>query len=153
MVILAMTALTLVQRVQDDPLEAGAEQVARLSIDQSYDIPQFFENWAGERGMAGFHEFYGLRPVVAYETGNALAGGDREDCLDVFSAADMQQDSEGFSGLLVIGCSSGGFPAAIEFSTAAPSVPEELISAFPDATAFQLVLDSDNSEVVVFMTR
>lgn len=152
-VVLAATALTLVQRVQTDPLQVGAEQVARLSVDASYEMPQFFANGAKEGDMAAFQDFYGLRAVASFGAMDWFNNGGSGDCLSVFSSADMNANENSFSGLMVSGCAAGDFPAITQFAIGAESAPEELRSAFPDSAAFQFVLDAENREIVVFVTR
>ncbi|MGV8880645.1 MAG: hypothetical protein ACOH19_00670 [Rhodoglobus sp.] len=151
-VILAMTALTLVQRVQADPLQVGAEQIARLSVDSSYEIPQILALSAEGNETQAFQDFYGLRTVAGFGTAGWFFSTGTGDCLSVISAADVHPDESFSDGLLTSGCAAGGFPAATQFEIDAHGVPEELRSAFPDSSAFQFVLDADNREIVVFMT-
>lgn len=152
-VVLALTALTLVQRVQVDPLQTGAEQIARLSVDPSYKVPEFFGQSSGEGGVEAFQDFHGLRTLAAVETNNWFVSNGTEDCLAVFSEEDIKPESASFSGLLLTGCSAGSFPAIAQFEITAQTFPEELRAAFPDSAAFQFVLDADNREIVVFMSR
>ena len=56
-VVLSSTALTLVQRVQVDPLQVGAEQVARLSVDSSYEVPEALAAPAGRGELQAFKDF------------------------------------------------------------------------------------------------
>jgi len=152
-VVLGVIALALVQRVQTDPLQVGAEQIARLSIDASYEIPQFFDYAIGDSTpIEAFEEFYGLRTVAVLGTGSWFYNGGSGDCMSIFPAENMKPDSSSFSGLLLGGCAAGDFPAMTQISVAAEGLPEELRSAFPDSAAFQFVLDTDNQEIVVFLT-
>ncbi|MGV8880642.1 MAG: hypothetical protein ACOH19_00655 [Rhodoglobus sp.] len=150
-VVLAMTALTLVQRVQVDPLQVGAEQVARLSIDYSYGIPEILEGGPGE--LETFQEFYGLRTIAAFDAEQWYFAAGSGDCFSVFSEADMEFTSNSFSGPMMSTCGAGDFPATVQFGITAEAAPEELRAAFPDSTAFQFVLDADNREIVVFMSQ
>lgn len=153
LVVLAMTALALVQRVQTDPLQVGAQQIARLSVDSSYEIPQLLALSADENETQAFQDFYGLRTVAGFGTAGWFFATGTGDCLSVISAADVHPDESFSDGLLTSGCAAGGFPAATQFDINAHGVPEELRAAFPDSAAFQFVLDADNREVVVFMTQ
>lgn len=151
-VVLGVIALILVQRVQTDPLQVGAEQVARLSIDASYEIPQFFGYVGSASSVEGFQEFYGLRTVAVYGSESWFYNGGTGDCMTIFDDAIMEPDSNSFNGLLLGGCAAGGFPATAQITVAAEGLPDELRSAFPDSAAFQFVLDVKNHEVVVFLT-
>ena len=103
--------------------------------------------------MEGFQEFYGIRAVTTSGGGIGWFGGGSGDCINVFFSADMKQDSNSFSGLLMGGCAAGAFPAMTQFEIGAQGVSEELRAAFPDSAAFQFVLDEDNRELVVFVTE
>ena len=143
-------ALILVERVQPDPLQTGADQVARLSIDPSYQVPGMFQNIAAKGdGVQAFHEFYGLRAVVA-DGGWFNSGGEGE-CLNVFLAADGENsDSNSFSGQIRGGCAAGPFPAMTQLMADDEGLPDELQSAFPGPTALQFVYDKANQEIVIF---
>jgi hypothetical protein len=144
-----IVVMVVIQRVQVDPLQVGATQVARLSLDSSYETPAFFSG--GDEAVLGFDRFHGLRTVVS-ETGFFASGGGQNDkCLSIFSEADMlDSSSNSFSGRVVGGCAAGTFPAIAQFSAAAEGFPKELRSAFPGPTALQFVYDAANNEVVVF---
>lgn len=150
-VVLALTALTLVQRVQVDPLQVGAEQIARLSADSSNEIPQMLDDWPGE--LEGFEDFYGLRMFAASDVEHWYLGSGSGDCLTVFSEAAVTFGPNSISGPMMSSCAAGGFPAMVQFTTEAETTPAELRAAYPDSTAFQLVLDADNQEIVVFTSR
>lgn len=147
-----IVALVLVQRVQTDPLQVGAEQVARLSLDPGYQVPSIFGSAATEGGVQGFQEFHGLRVV---ETSGGMFGrGGSDACLTVYSSATITDpDSTSFAGPLMGGCAAGTFPAMVQFRADLPDFPEELRSAFPGSTGLQFVYDSANHEVVVFATE
>jgi hypothetical protein len=152
MVSVLIVALVLVQRVQTDPLQVGAEQVARLSLDPSYELPQFFGLGAEDGGWQGFEEFHGLAALVT--SNGRFFGSADADCLSIYSSkAAEESTSNSFSGALMNGCGAGGFPAMTQFRTDMPDLPDEVRAAFPDTVALQFVYDSKNHEVVVFATR
>lgn len=150
-----ITALVLVERVQTDPLGVGAQQVARLSINPSFEIPEFYTVTVTDGGtLDGFEEFYGMTAVVTIGGFGYFSSGSGETtCLNVYATEDMKPDATSFSGLLLGGCAAGGFPAMVQFELGAQNVPEELRSAFADRTALQFVYDSAHREVVVFATK
>ena len=90
---------------------------------------------------------------MAIDAESWLFGATSGNCLAVFSEPDMQWNSNGFSGVMMSGCGAGDFPPIIHFGIDAESIPDELHAAYPDSTAFQFVLDADNREIVVFMSR
>lgn len=143
-------ALILVERIQPDPLQTGADQVARLSIDPSYQVPGIIQSIAAEGdAVQAFHEFYGLRAIVG--NGGRFSGGGEGECLTVFSAADVENsDSNSFSGQIRGGCAAGPFPAMIQLMADDEGLPDELQSAFPGPTALQFVYDKANQEIVIF---
>ncbi|MDH6180128.1 hypothetical protein M2152_000310 [Microbacteriaceae bacterium SG_E_30_P1] len=145
-----VVALVLVQRVQTDPLQTGATQVARLAVDEGFEIPSILRSGPnGDVPAYAFEVFHGLRSVVS--TGGIFASGTPSDCLVVLYESDARQpDSTSFSGPLLGECAAGGFPASVQFVAGADSFGEELVEAYPDETAFLFVYDSDNNEVVVF---
>ncbi len=130
----------LVQRVQSDPLQVGAEQVARLTVDPDYQIPRFFYS-----DRQAFREFYGLRVVVT-------GGGTVDRCLNIYADADITDPSSSSftGGALRGGCAAGSFPAMTQFRVDALSLPDELRTAFATSQALQFVYDDVNNEVVVF---
>lgn len=150
-VALAVT-LTLVQRVQTDPLQTGAQQVARLGVDPMFRVPVLFRGGAnGEVAAQGFQQFQGLRPVVT-ESGFFGSGTD-DPCLSVYPDAIIEDpDTESFSGPLIGGCAVGGFPAIAQFSSDLEGFPEELLEAYPES-GLQFVYDRVNNDVVVFVSE
>jgi hypothetical protein len=133
-------ALVLVQRVQTDPLQVGANQVARLTVDAEYKIPRFFYS-----DRQAFTAFYGLRVVVT-------GGGTVDRCLNIYADADiLDPNASSFTGgALKGGCAAGQFPAMTQFRVDALSLPDELQAAFPNSDALQFVYDEANNEVVIF---
>jgi hypothetical protein len=149
----ALIVVTVVaQRVQTDPLIVGAEQVARLSLDSSFDIPGLFFGFDEQGGARAFQEFHGIRPVVS--DSRLFSGNEGDDCMTIFSSADLEKATgNSFSGFAMSGCGAGAFPAVTQFTLVAQNVPEELASAFPSSAALQFVYDSVHDEVVVFATE
>jgi len=143
-------ALVLVQRVQPDPLQVGARQVARLSVDPSYEVPAFFGDGIDPNVRPeGFQELTGIRVVVT--AGGLFRGGSNEACLNVYAAADVTDPkSESFSGAMFGGCSAGVFPAMTQFGLDTPGLSGVFQSAYPNSTALQFVYDRVHNEVVVF---
>jgi len=143
-------ALVLVQRVQPDPLQVGARQVARLSVDPSYEVPAFFGDGIDPNIQPeGFEELSGIRVVVTAV--GLFRGGSNEACLNVYAAADVTDPkSESFSGAMFGGCSAGIFPAMTQFGLDTPGLSGVFQSAYPNSTALQFVYDRVNNEVVVF---
>jgi hypothetical protein len=148
---LIATALVLVERVQTDPLQVGAVQVARLTVDQGYDLPPFFSGFDGD-GVNAYTQFHGLRAVT-----NALifspAAANGSTCLTVYAESDVTDSPDSFSGPLFGGCGAGAFPAIVQFSVDVEQLPEDLVAAFPETTGLQFVYDSEHDEVVVFADR
>ncbi|NYF09885.1 hypothetical protein HDC94_001041 [Leifsonia sp. AK011] len=147
-----MAALTIVQRVQPDPLGTGATQIARLGVDTSFRVPDMFRGGSnGDIPAQGFQQFNGLRPVVM-GSGFFGAGTDLP-CLGVYpEAAITVPDSSSFSGPLIGGCQVGGFPAVAQFPSGLDGFPEELVDAYP-GYGLQFVYDQANNEVVVFALK
>jgi len=143
-------ALILVERVQPDPLQTGAEQVARLSIDSSYQVPGMFQQIAAEdNAVQAYQEFYGLRAVVV--AGGWFSGGEEGEFLNVFLATDGESSgSTSFSGQIRGGCVAGPFPAMTQLMADDEGLPDELASAFPGPTALQFVYDKANQEIVIY---
>ena len=147
------TALTLVERVQGDPLQTGATQIARLSLDEAYELPSFFPITAAAEGdVKGFEEFHGIRAVVGITGYYGIGSDDR--CLYIYAEDDVtDSDSRPFSGPLLAGCAAGAFPAMTQFPTDTAAFSDELRSAFPEQTALQFVYDAEHQEIVVFADR
>ncbi|MBC7596749.1 MAG: hypothetical protein H7288_22965 [Kineosporiaceae bacterium] len=145
-----VSALVLVERVQPDPLQVGADQIARLSIDSGYQVPGFLRNIATESdSVLAFDEFYGLRAVIA-DAGWFSSGGEGE-CLTIFLVADAENaGSDSFPGQIRGGCAAGPFPAMTQLLADDEGLPEELRSAFPASTGLQFVYDRENQEVLIF---
>jgi len=149
-VTVVLAALVLVQRVQPDPLGAGAEQVARLSIDPTYEVPAVFAG-GGESEIVGIQEFYGLRAIVGSRMWSPESG---DICFNLFSSSDITDpDSQSYSGSMMSGCAAGDFPAMIQFRPDIEGFPDELSTAFQGSTGLQFVYDSKNQEIVVFATK
>jgi hypothetical protein len=143
LIVVSYAALELVQRVQTDPLQAGASQVARLSADATYEAPVFFSNGSADAPRA-YEDFHGLRAII-----NDSGMGTDDRCIVVF-LSDAAADSDGnFNGPVYMGCAAGAFPAAVAFRVDA-TFPAQLRSAFPDGTALQFVFDKSGNEIVVF---
>lgn len=144
------TALTLVQRVQVDPLQAGATQIARLSADPDFDVPSALtQGITGE--ITAYEEFEGFRAVTlpSYRTEESPAR-----CMTVWQPALLDAvDSGGFSysgdSYLMSVCSAGVFPPSSTMFLREDS-PERAQTDFPAGTALQFVYDAANDEVVVF---
>lgn len=151
-----LTALTVVQRVQIDPLQVGAVQVARLAVDGGYVSP--FVDYSVDSGVTGrdargYEAFYGLRattgPAFFYAYGSAAGS----ECLTIYVESTLEVQGNGISGSLFSSCAAGDFPAMLQFPVDFPELPEELREAFPDAGGLQFVYDPDDDEVVVFADR
>lgn len=149
---LVVTALALVQRVQADPFEVGAEQVARLGVDTSFRMPDMFRGGPnGDIDAQGFQQFHGLRAVV---TGSGFFGaGTNSPCLAVYPDSAIESpEATSFSAPLIGGCQMAGFPAIAQFESDLVGFPEELVEAYPDH-GLQFVYDQANNEVVVFALK
>jgi len=147
LIVVSYTAFVLVQRVQADPLQAGASQVARLSGDDTYDVPDVFSDGSAQSDDSqAYQDFYGLRTVI---NGNGVDADDK--CILVYPSDSVTEDGN-FTGPAYMGCAAGAFPAAVAFRVG-PGLPEALQNAFPDGTALQFVLDKSSGEIVVFADR
>jgi hypothetical protein len=145
-------ALVLNQRPQVDPLQAGAREVVRLSVDPSYKVSSYFfgSEFGRDLQAQAFKEFDGLRAVVTVGYG----GGSNDACLNLYpSAVTVDPKASSFAGRLRIGCASGNFPPRIQFRADAAGLPADLRSAFPKSAALQFVYDSATNEVVVFAEK
>lgn len=138
------------RRVQADPRE-----IAVLGVDAFAEWPGIFGRYTddGERepglpegGMA-FEDFYGL---ASFRMINEVSpDGHDQTCLMIVDLAEVDNDSNSFSGAYFGGCAAGTFPATVEIVVTEDysNLPEELLEAFPDGTGLQFVLEGD--EVVV----
>lgn len=145
-------ALVVAHRVQSDPLQVGARQVARLSLDPAYQVPFLFNAGANSKKGEAFQEFHGMRTVLAAR--GLFSAGEGETCLSAYpTSAFSEANPNSFSGPWLSGCAAGKFPAMLQFRVDAPGFPKDLQSAFPGATALQFVYDRDNQEVVIFASK
>lgn len=143
-----VTALVLVQRVQTDPLQVGATQVARLTPDPAFEIPSSLY-----RGITGnvkaYTAFEGFR-VVSYPS--FRAGEEAARCMTVYQPDLLDDSDDGFSydgQFLLPSCGAGLFPATFTILLA-EDTPERGPTDLPADTALQFVYDEDLDEVVVF---
>lgn len=144
----AITALVVVQRVQTDPLQVGATQIARLAADPGFPVPSSFA-----RGVSGevtaYQEFRGFR-VASYPAFEQGEGASR--CVTVWQPALLQQLGDGISydgRYLLFACGAGVFPASATLLLGADA-PETRNTDLPAGTALQFVYDAASDEVVVF---
>lgn len=146
-----VTALTIVQRVQTDPLQVGATQVARLGVDTGYDVPEVFGGAAAQSdfGIRAFQLFHGLRGIVT-STGVFFTGAPGAPCLTLYPEANVTTTSDSFGGAIFGGCAAGDFPPMVQFSADTEGLPEELKAAFPESTGLQFIYDPEHEEIVVF---
>ena len=150
LVTLIVVTVTLVDRLQSEPLVTAAEEVTRLTPDPTYELPQMFTiGSTGGTDVQAFESFYGLRSIVG--VGGVMFGnGSAEVCLNVFSEADVEDpEADGFSGFILGGCAAPGFPASTQFVAQMDGLPLELRAEFPDS-ALQFVYDSETNEVIVY---
>ena len=148
LIVVSNAALLLVQRVQADPLRAGASQIARLSEDATYEIPSVFSSAIpGGAGAPAYQDFYGLRTIV-----NGTGPDTDDQCILVYPPESADDPDGKFSGWVFGACATGAFPAAVAFRVG-PGLPEQLRDAFPDGTALQFVLDQTGDEIVVFVAE
>lgn len=151
-----VTALIVVQRVQTDPLQVGAVQIARLTVDGGYENP--FPDSASPAGSdeetRGFQAFHGLRAMTGPSYGfSPFAWDANAVCLTIYVESTLEVQSNGFSGSIFSSCSAGGFPPMLQFPVDNIELPDELAAAYPDARGIQFVYDRENDEVVVFADR
>jgi len=151
-----LTVLTVVQRLQTDPLQVGAVQVARLSVDGSYVSP--FVDYAANVGVTGreargYQEFHGLRATTGPAYFYAYGSTADANCLTIYVESTLQVQGNGISGSLFSSCAAGDFPPMLQFPLDFPELPAELAAAYPDAGGVQFVYDRENDEVVVFVDR
>jgi hypothetical protein len=143
LIVVSYAALEIVQRVQADPLDAGATQVARLSEDAEYEAPAFFSNGSADATRV-YEDFHGLRAII---NDSGMGTGDK--CIAIFVSGTAIDPEGNFNGPIYTGCAAGAFPAAAAFRVD-PMLPAELRDAFPDGTALQFVLDESGNQIVVF---
>jgi len=146
-----VVVLTLVQRVQTDPLQAGASQVARLQADSGYRVPDAFGGaGTGGANAQAFEAFRGLRVILFSEVHPGAPSG-KDVCIDVYPEAEIDDPSStSFSGVAFGGCSAGGFPAIAQFNTQGQDLPTATLNAVAPWTSLQFVYDERDDEVVVF---
>lgn len=144
------TVLTVVQRVQTDPLQAGATQIARLSADPSFEVPSYLSQGITGR-VTAYEEFEGFRAITLPSLRSAE---DSARCMTVWQPALLDtEDGGGVSyrgdSFLLGVCAAGVFPPMSTMLLREDS-PERAQTDFPADTALQFVYDAANDEVVVF---
>ncbi len=144
-------ALILVQRVQIDPLQTGATQVARLQKDPGFAVPAYFQGDAVAGEVTGFTGFHGFGVVTGFGGYVSGMGEPQSQCLTVYLETDgAASTTSNFTGPLYTGCAAGTFPATVTLSNQDPNLTEEFASAFSGSEGVQFVYDQANEEVVVF---
>jgi hypothetical protein len=144
------TILTVVQRVQTDPLQTGATQIARLSPDPSFDVPSALtQGITGE--VTAYEEFEGFR-VITLPPYQSAENTSR--CMTVWQPVLLEgADGGGFSyggdSFLMSICGAGVFPPSSTMFLREDS-PERAQTEFPAGTALQFVYDVSRDEIVVF---
>ncbi|WP_144785648.1 hypothetical protein [Microbacterium sp. BH-3-3-3] len=144
----AVTALVVVQRVQTDPLQTGATQVARLSADPSFEVPSVLTPGVTS-GTTGYAEFEGFR-VATYASFDASA--DAAKCMTVWQPDLLDVSGGGFSydgRYFLTSCGAGIFPANAMLELSDDSA-ELRVTDLPSGTSLQFVYDRENDEIVVF---
>jgi hypothetical protein len=145
-----------VQRVQTDPLQLGATQVARLSVDAGYEVPLVFGSTGtgldGAAPVQAYQSFHGLR-VLMNSVIAMVPTGRSATCMTIFPEANVTTTSDSFDGPVFAGCEAGQFPAIVQFTLDTDGLPAELHSAFPGSSGLQFVYDADHDEVVIFSDR
>ncbi|WZH35721.1 MAG: hypothetical protein PIR02_13190 [Microbacterium enclense] len=144
-----VTALVLVQRVQTDPLQAGATQIARLAPDPDFEVPSSLTvGITGE--VTAYEEFQGFR-VITQPSYRSTEGAAR--CMAVWQPVLLDASGGGgfsYDGEFSMGvCGAGVFPATSTILLREDS-PERRQTDFPAGTALQFVYDTANDEIVVF---
>ena len=144
-----VTLLVVVQRVQTDPLQAGAAQIARLAPDPTFEVP--ISLTVGITGnVTAFQEFEGFR-VISQPSSFDAEGAARcmtvwqPELLDAAGGGGFSYDGEFFLST----CGAGSFPAAMTMLLR-EGTPERAQTDFPPDTALQFVYDAQNDEIVVF---
>ncbi|MGN7968925.1 hypothetical protein [Microbacterium sp. 22296] len=144
------TVVTVVQRVQTDPLQTGAAQIARLSPDPSFRVPSALtQGITGE--ITAYEEFEGYR-VITLPPYQSAENTSR--CMTIWQPVLLESaESGGFSysgdSFLMSICGAGVFPPSSTMFLREDS-PERAQTDFPAGTALQFVYDVANDEIVVF---
>ncbi|MDR6692194.1 hypothetical protein J2X55_003136 [Microbacterium sp. 1154] len=144
----AATALVVVQRVQTDPLQAGATQIARVSPDSAFVVPSVLFRGVTS-GVTAYAEWQGFR-FITYPS--VIGGDDTARCLTVWQPDLLDASSNGSSydgEIFTQACGAGPFPANV-VALLRETTPERSRTEFPPDTALQFVYDAANDEVVVF---
>ncbi|BAJ75758.1 hypothetical protein MTES_2794 [Microbacterium testaceum StLB037] len=143
------TVLVVVQRVQTDPLQAGATQIARLAPDPDFEVPSSLT--VGITGnVTAFEEFEGFR-VISQPSYYDAEGAARcmtvwqPELLDTAGGGGFSYDGEFFLST----CGAGSFPANMTMLLR-DGTPERAQTDFPAGTALQFVYDAVNNEIVIF---
>ncbi|KTS11908.1 hypothetical protein [Microbacterium testaceum] len=143
------TLLVVVQRVQTDPLQAGATQIARLAPDPVFEVPSSLT--MGITGnVTAYEEFEGFR-VISQPSYYDAEGAARcmtvwqPELLDRAGGGGFSYDGEFFMST----CGAGSFPANMTMLLR-EDTPERAQTDFPAGTALQFVYDATNNEIVVF---
>lgn len=147
-VVCAATALVLVQRVQTDPLQVGATQIARLAADPDFDVPASLTRGVTS-AVTAYAEFEGFR-VITYAPFEADENAAR--CMTVWQPDLLEVSNGGFSydgRLFLDSCGAGIFPAEGALQLTEDSA-EIRATDLPPGTALQFVYDAPNDEIVVF---
>lgn len=145
----AVSALVVVHRVQADPLQVGATQVARLAPDPTFVAPSSMSRGVTS-GVTAYEEFEGFRVITyaSFETGRAAGP-----CMALWQPALLEELRDGgysYNGHLMLqSCGAGLFPPAVTMLLG-EETPERKAIDLPAGTAFQFVYDADADEVVVF---
>ncbi|WP_295851372.1 hypothetical protein [uncultured Microbacterium sp.] len=144
----AVTALVVVQRVQTDPLQTGATQVARLAADPSFEVPSVLTPGVTS-GTTGYAEFEGFR-VATYASFDASP--DAAKCMTVWQPDLLDVSGGGFSydgRYFLSSCGAGIFPANAMLQLSDDSA-ELRVTDLPSGTSLQFVYDREHDEIVVF---
>lgn len=150
-VFVVSSALVVVQRMQTNPLQPRAEQVARLSADPTYRIPGVVSGGGVDpsNDVRGYQEFHGMRSVVSAK--GSISGSPTGACLVIYPSRDITGIlPSGVAVLFFSGCAAGDFPAAVQFTLDITRLPPEMKAAFPKKSALQFVFDRVDNEVVVY---
>jgi len=147
--------MTLVQRVQTDPLQAGASQIARLSTESGYLVPAIFggPGIGHDQDAQAFQGFHGLREIVT-TTNSGEANQPTNICLSVYPETEITDPtSTSFSGQFFSACAAGRFPATVQFDLRTQGLSASLRQELAPWNALQFVYDTKHDEVVVFASR